>query len=591
MRPHAPPGAPPLAKYDHPPPKPFAHSHQSYPPAPAALPVPVPASHQFTPDPHTSTRLLLPPPPHHNAVHTPVQVDRLHALLAHHPNTTFAQYVINGFSFGFAIGFTGARMPRRARNLPSASSRPDVITAYLAAECEAGHTAGPFTNPPFSNLVVSPLGAVPKKRSDKWRLIVHLSYPEGQSVNDGIDVADFPLKYMTVYEAMDSIMRLGRGAPLAKLDIKHAFRLCPIRAQDQHLLGMQWQGRYYFDQVLPFGLRSAPFIFNCLAQTVEWEAKRRGTQAIHHYLDDFLVVGAAHTSECSTALHTLTAICQELGIPLAEEKLEGPSTVLEFLGILLDTTKLEARLPEDKLTDLHRALDHWATRQRCTKRELLSLIGTLSFAAKVVPAGRTFLRRLIDTSTTTSSPNHHINLSDAARRDIAWWRAFATPWNGASFMLLPQWTPSPDLQLFTDSSGEIGFGAYFAGEWFQGRWTQQQLPRSIQWKELYPIVMATFVWGHCWATKKVLFACDNQAVVACIRSGTSHSPHMMALLRNMFFLAARGNFTVSARHVPGRYNTIADALSRFLMQEFRRSAPAAAPSPTPLPLSLPLPDA
>ena len=249
---------------------------------------------------------------------------------------------------------------------------------------------------------------------------------------------------------------------------------------------MQWQGRYYSDRILPFGLRSAPFIFNCLAQTVEWEAKRRGTQAIHHYLDDFLVVGTAYTSECSAALHTLTIICQELGIPVAEEKLEGLSTVLKFLGILLDTTRLEARLPEDKLEELHQALDYWATHQRCTKRELLSLIGTLSFAAKVVPASRILLRRLIDMSTTVSSPNHHITLSDAAHKDIAWWRAFVMPWNGASFMLLPQWTPSPDLQLFTDSSRVIGFGAYYTGEWFQGRWTQQQLPTSIQWKELSP---------------------------------------------------------------------------------------------------------
>ena len=120
-------------------------------------------------------------------------------------------------------------------------------------------------------------------------------------------------------------MCLGRGAHQAKLNIKHTFRLCPVRPQDQNLLGMQWQGKYYFDRVLPFGLHSAPSIFNCLAQTVEWKAKRWSTQAIHHYLDDILVMGIVHTSEYSAALHTLTAICQALGIPLSEEKLEGPA--------------------------------------------------------------------------------------------------------------------------------------------------------------------------------------------------------------------------------------------------------------------------
>ena len=385
-------------------------------------------------------------------------------------------------------------------------------------------------------------------------------------------------------------MHLGRGALLAKLDVKHAFRLCPVYQADQHLLGMQWQGKYYYDRVLPFGLRSAPFIFNCLAQTVEWEAKRRGTRFVHHYLDDFLLVGAPAIPECLTALDTLQSICQELNTPLAAEKLEGPATVLEFLSILLDSDKLEARLPPDKLEDLHHALSAWETKRSCTKRELLSLIGTLSFAAKVVPAGRTFLHRLIDAGTSVSSPNHHLTLPDNVRGDIRWWRTFATLWNGASFMLLPQWTLSPDLQLFTDSSGTLGIGAYCAGAWFNGRWTEEQIPQSIQWKELYPIVLAATVWGHQWTTRKILFSCDNEAVVTCMRSGTSRYPHMMALLRTLFLVAARGNFTVSAQHIRGVNNGIADSLSRFHMQEFWHLAPSAAHSPTPFPPSLPLLD-
>ena len=77
---HAPPGAPLLARHDHPPPQPppqpSAHSHQPYHPAPATLHLSFPTSHLFTPDPHTSTRLFLAPPQHHGIIHTPVQVDR-----------------------------------------------------------------------------------------------------------------------------------------------------------------------------------------------------------------------------------------------------------------------------------------------------------------------------------------------------------------------------------------------------------------------------------------------------------------------------------------------------------------------------------
>ena len=115
---------------------------------------------------------------------------------------------------------------------------------------------------------------MPKKRICKWRLIMYLFHPPGSSVNDGIDIHHFPLRYSTVQDAMDSVMLLGCAVLIAKLDVKSAFRLCPVRPEDHHLLGMRWQGSFFFDKVLPFGLRSAPFIFNCLADAIEWLARQ-----------------------------------------------------------------------------------------------------------------------------------------------------------------------------------------------------------------------------------------------------------------------------------------------------------------------------
>ena len=432
------------------------------------------------------------------------------------------------------------------------------------------------------------MGAVPKKKSGKWRLILHLSFPPGSSVNDGINVADFPLRYSTVYDAMDAVMLLGRHALMAKLDVRRAFRLCPVLPSDHHLLGMRWQGSFYFDRVLPFGLRSAPFIFNCLAEALEWLARQGGITHIHHYLDDFFIAGPPDTNTCAQHLDTFTALCNTLNIPLAEDKLEGPATQLEYLGILLDSTLLEARLPPSKLQDIKSSLEAWSARQRCSKRELLSLIGTVSFAAKVVPAGRTFLRRMIDLSTSAAHLHDTITLDMGFRLDARWWQAFATPWSGRSFFLLPHWTPAPDLDLYTDSSGCIGFGAYCQGNWFNGGWSPELANHSIQFKELYPIVLATTVWGHRWSTLKVRFLCDNQSIVHSINTGTSHCPHIMHLLRNLLYIAAVHNFIVSAQHIPGVHNTIADFLSRFHMQAFRAHAPNAAEHPTPIPPCLPL---
>ena len=422
------------------------------------LSLPLPPSH--------SVWHVPPSPAHTHPVHhhlspsttptlTPLCVRTLAHLLSGHPCREWVNYLLRGFTFGFSTGYTGPYLSRHSPNLPSTSSRPAVISDYIAKECAAGHTAGSFPNPPLPNFMVNPLGAVPKKRSGKWRLIVHLSFPSGNSINDGIDITHFPLRYSTVADTMDSCMRLGKGALMAKLDVQSAFRLCPVIPAEHHLLGMFWQGRYFYNQVLPLDLWSAPFT---LTEATEWIAKEHEVNTIHHYLNDFFVAGKPDFPACSKHLCTLTSLCNTLGIPLVQEKLEGPSTQLEYLGVLLDTNLLEARLPLDKLQDLKLALAEWLHQDSGSKRELLSLIGSLSFTAKTVPAGRTFLHQLL-------------NLR-------------------------------------------------------------------------------------------------------------------MDLLRNLFLLAAQHNCMISAKHILGIHNPIADSLSRFHMQAFHRHAPEASPDPTPIP-SLP----
>ena len=50
--------------------------------------------------------------------------------------------------------------------------------------------------------------------------------------------------------------------------------------------------------------------------------------------------------------------------------------------------------------------------------------------------------------------------------------------------------------------------------------------------------------------------------------------------------AARFNFTFTSQHTPGIHNNIADALSHFHWQDFRRLAPWAQPYPVPVPHQL-----
>ena len=93
-------------------------------------------------------------------------------------------------------------------------------------------------------------------------MIMHLSAPHGLSINDGIDIEQHRFHYSSIDDATRLVANLGCNSALAKVDLKSVFRLIPINTLDWDLLGIYWRGSYYVDKQLPFGLRSAPFLFN-----------------------------------------------------------------------------------------------------------------------------------------------------------------------------------------------------------------------------------------------------------------------------------------------------------------------------------------
>ena len=186
------------------------------------------------------------------------------------------------------------------------------------------------------------------------------------------------------------------------------------------------------------------------------------------------------------------SVCSHLGIKIKTEKCVGPTTRITFLGIEIDTLSQTMRA-QRKLSELLIETSALSKCKKCKKRENLSIIGKLLFAAKAIPAGRIFIRRLIDTSMKTQKLHHYIHLNSKTKADLQWWLDFASSWNGQSFFLEPTWTPSTKFDLFTDASGTIGYGAYWKGNWLTSPWHNQHIDHNIEWKELYAIVVAA-IW-------------------------------------------------------------------------------------------------
>ena len=108
---------------------------------------------------------------------SPINVATLNRFLTNHPDRHLVNFLLDGFTNGFSIGYHGSITPEQCRNLLSARHSPDAVSAAILKEVRHGHTAGPFQFMPFEFFHCSPLGAVPKKdgshRIKESRFAIH----------------------------------------------------------------------------------------------------------------------------------------------------------------------------------------------------------------------------------------------------------------------------------------------------------------------------------------------------------------------------------------------------------------------------------
>ena len=243
---------------------------------------------------------------------TPININALRNCLQNY-DTTLTQFLINGFSVCFYIGDDSSTNSSCPSNSHTISDAPEIIRDKLRKEIAADRIAGPYNAPPFQPFHISPLALRPKKQLGKYRLLHNLSHPyDTTSVNRNIPQHKRTVQYATVGEAITKIMSLPHGSFAAKTVIESAFRLLPIHPKHYPKLGMQLDGKYYYDKLLPQGLASSCQLFESFSSAIQWiiENQVPGIQVVH-YLDDILVI-APDKHTCQEHLVALLSLFWKL---------------------------------------------------------------------------------------------------------------------------------------------------------------------------------------------------------------------------------------------------------------------------------------
>lgn len=466
-------------------------------------------------------------------------------------------------NFGANIGYVRSDHSQHCQNLKTAHQYSSFTSSTVKTMVENCHLAGPFPNLPFSNFCTSPIGVVSCKCNPvKLQIINHLSWPtSGTSANDGIADSEAAIQYDQFEKAIEDLIQSGPWSLMVKLDLKDAFQHIPVWVQGWKLLGLHWEGQFYYLLVLTFGLHNAPYILNLFTEALHWIIQQHIPAVLYHYLDDFFLNFSADTplASCYVAIKWVMALGQQLGLNFQLSKMVWPAHVIEFLGLILDSIWMEAHLLDNKLLYLTSLLAKWETKWFSSLTEVQELSGYLQFCYQVIPHSRSFLCCIFDFQSKFNNSFTKLCIPSSVKSNIVWWPTFSKHWNGVQ-LLQPL---LPSLDLYTDVSSWKGLSGVFGHRWFASHIAWQFWGRNIQFKELYAIVQSILCWGNEWSGLHIVFHCNNQAVVDWLSSGTCHSVFSMPLVQLVTVFATYLCFSFSCVWVSSLNNALADTASCF----------------------------
>ena len=431
----------------------------------------------------------------------------------------------------------GARFPvsHRAREERTLPQSPETAGAVKELIRRGALEKG-------SPLLVAPFFAIPKRGSSELRPIHDLRVANERMIAQAFRLRTF-----------EQAVRLAPSHPfMTKFDLRHGYQQVLVHPKDRPLLGARVDGVLYQAVSLPFGAALSPIVFQKITSQLCRLAGNRGLLLLA-YLDDFLLLSDS-LETAREEVKILKILLKKLGAVTHPAKWEGPTTRLEFLGIVLDSGEKRLGISEERKDELCKLLELRQKQSRWTRLQRKQLAGKLLFLSKIFPFAKVFTKDILRVPRNSST---RLRPSAGARAEITFWLRIledpSSPW------------PSPHATaiLATDASREGGGGVLRKQgrvSRFSCKWNQEEQRHHITYLELLALLKAL---THLQLKNEtLLWHTDATAAAASLRKGSSSSPTMTKLAQSVWCLARRRGVVIFPQHIRGVFNTEADLLSR-----------------------------
>ena len=481
--------------------------------------------------------------------------------------STYDRETVEFLKYGWPLNHDGRPVTISLFNHPTANRYPEHMSKYITKELQAGCLMGPFVTPPWQGLVaVSPMSTRPKKGTTKRRTIMDLSWPRnGRAVNDGIPADSYlqqpmNIKYPTVDDLCKRAAMLGKGDKGYKRDLDRAFKQLFVSPDSWPILGIFYQGAIMFDMTAVMGSRSAPYACQRTTTFIR-HIMQDLTYFVLNYVDDLMGLELEH--KVMTAYRTLGNLLRDLGVSEATDKAVPPSDIIEFLGILFDLVNMTISVTPARLVEIMQELKMWKHKTWYSRVQLESLIGKLQFIAKCVRPGRVMLQRL--RSALTGGKSGLSMVTAEMDMDLEWWHRFLPKYKSTSIMWMKQCSEI-DTVIATDACltgmGIFAFDKYYAHKTFP-EWIKGNEIYKIHHLEMWALLVALKLFTDKLHGRRFYVQVDNMIVMNVINAGKSSDGIMQAMLRELTFVAATGEFEVVTKYIRSSDNRVPDLLSRI----------------------------